>query len=37
MSGGYSSWINDGEKYALVGLNVKTDGTIPSGKISANL
>src|SRR5215831_633973 len=37
MYGGNSSWINDGEKYALVGLMVKTDGSIPSGKISANL
>ena len=26
-----------GEKYALVGLSVKTEGSIPSGKISANL
>ena len=37
MYGAYSSWINDGEKYALVGLSVKTEGSIPSGKISANL
>src|SRR5215471_3309503 len=37
MYGAYSSWINDGEKYALGGLMVKTDGSIPSSKISANL
>jgi len=37
MCGAYSSWINDGEKYALGGLMVKTDGSIPSSKISANL
>ncbi len=37
MYGANSSWINDGEKYALVGLEVKTDGVIPSGKIAANL
>jgi len=30
MYGAYSSWINDGEKYALGGLMVKTDGSIHS-------
>ena len=37
MYGAQSNWINDGEKYALVGLSVKIDGAIPSGKISPNL
>jgi hypothetical protein len=33
----FPTWISDDEKYAFVGLSVKTDGPIPSGKISANL
>jgi hypothetical protein len=37
MNGTSSAWIADGEKYALVGLSIKTEGIIPSGKISANL
>src|SRR5271169_1685238 len=28
------SWIDDGEKYALVGLSVKTQGNIPNGIIA---
>jgi hypothetical protein len=32
-----AAWINDGEKYALVGLSVKTEGDIPSGQVSVNL
>jgi len=31
------TWLRDGEKYALVGLSVKTEGTIPSGQMSHNL
>jgi hypothetical protein len=30
-------WIEDGEKYALVGLSLKFEGQLPPGKISANL
>ena len=30
-------WIEDGEKYALIGLNVRIDGHLPSGKIAPNL
>ena len=30
-------WIEDGEKYALIGLNVKIDGHLPSGKVAPNL
>ena len=30
-------WIEDGEKYALVGLTVKIDGHLPPGKITPNL
>ncbi len=30
-------WIDDGEKYGLVGLSVKVDGIITQGKISSNL
>jgi hypothetical protein len=37
MSGDHASWISDDEKYALVGLSVKTEGDIPPGQISANL
>jgi len=34
MSAGNSAtWIDDGEKYALVGLSVKIEGNIPSGMI----
>ncbi len=32
-----SDWIADGEKYALVGLDVKTDGAIPRGEIGPGL
>jgi hypothetical protein len=35
--GTLTTWISDGEKYALVGLTVKTEGAILSGKVSANL
>jgi hypothetical protein len=31
------SWIDDGEKYALVGLNVKLEGGLPAAGITANL
>jgi hypothetical protein len=31
------SWIKDGEKYGLVGLEVNLEGSVPSGKVSANL
>lgn len=31
------NWIADGEKYALVGLSVKTEGTLPQGIISPRL
>ena len=38
MSAGKSvSWIDDGEKYALVGLDVKTEGNIPNGIIAPGL
>lgn len=30
-------WIEDGEKYALVGLDVKIDGHIPTGEVAPNL
>ena len=30
-------WIEDGEKYALIGLNVRIDGHLPSEKIAPNL
>jgi hypothetical protein len=33
----FSNWIDDGDKYAIVALSVKTEGTIPSGPISPNL
>jgi hypothetical protein len=29
-----ATWIDDGEKYALVGLNVKVEGTIPTGNVT---
>ena len=29
-------WIEDGEKYAVVGLNVNIDGHIPPGMINPN-
>jgi hypothetical protein len=32
-----ATWINDGEKYGLVGLSVKVEGPIPQGTISPNL
>jgi hypothetical protein len=31
------SWIDDGEKYALIGLSVKTEGDIRQGKIAPEL
>jgi hypothetical protein len=31
------AWIADGEKYALVGLSVKFEGSLPPGKITTNL
>jgi hypothetical protein len=31
------TWIEDGEKYSLVGLDVKTEGTIPKGELAAHL
>jgi hypothetical protein len=31
------SWIDDGEKYALIGLSVKTEGNIPHGIIAPRL
>ena len=34
---GTHTWIEDGEKYALVGLSVKFEGNLPSGKITTNL
>ena len=34
---GAAAWIEDGEKYALVGLSIKLEGQIPSEKISPNL
>jgi hypothetical protein len=37
MSGDFSTWIDDGEKYAIVGLSVKTEGAIPSGARTPNL
>lgn len=32
-----ATWINDGEKYALVGLSVNLEGQIPSGNITPSL
>jgi hypothetical protein len=32
-----TAWIEDGEKYGLVGLTVKLEGQLPPGKISPNL
>jgi hypothetical protein len=32
-----SAWIDDGEKYALVGLTIKFEGNLPPGKITSNL
>jgi hypothetical protein len=32
-----TAWIEDGEKYGLVGLTIKLDGHLPPGKISPNL
>jgi hypothetical protein len=32
-----TSWIADGEKYALVSLSVKIDGVIPTGSITPSL
>jgi len=28
-----ADWIKDGEKYSMVGLGVKTEGTIPNGEL----
>ena len=36
-NGDSAVWIEDGEKYALIGLNVKIDGHLPPGKIAPNL
>jgi hypothetical protein len=36
-SGDSVAWIEDWEKYALVGLNVEIDGHLPSGKIAPTL
>src|SRR5262245_27180573 len=30
-------WISDGEKYALVGLNVKIDEPVPQGELAPSL
>jgi hypothetical protein len=32
-----ATWIDDGEKYGLVGLSVKLEGHIPLGPIAPNL
>jgi hypothetical protein len=32
-----ATWIDNGEKYALVGLSVKLEGHIPTGKIASHL
>ena len=32
-----TAWIEDGEKYGLVGLTVKFEGSLPPGKITTNL
>lgn len=38
MSAGHSvSWIDDGEKYALIGLRATTEGDIPNGVIAPGL
>jgi len=31
------TWISDGEKYGLVGLEVKTEGHIPQGAMTPSL
>jgi len=31
------SWLSDGEKYGLIGLEVKTEGQIPQGAVTPNL
>ncbi|MGA7864987.1 MAG: hypothetical protein WCA23_13535, partial [Stellaceae bacterium] len=36
-SGNSAIWIDDGEKYGLVGLSVKVEGHIAQGRISPNL
>ena len=33
----YATWIDDGEKYALVGLDVKVDENIPTGNVTPSL
>jgi hypothetical protein len=37
IDGTPSSWIDDGEKYGLVGLSVKTEGHMPTGLIAPDL
>lgn len=37
MTGASPAWIDDGEKYALVGLTVKFEGALPPGNLAANL
>jgi hypothetical protein len=32
-----ANWIEDGEKYSLVGLDVKTEGAIPEGELASGL
>ena len=36
-NGNSATWIDDGEKYAVVGLTIKVDGHIPSGTIASDL
>lgn len=31
------NWINDGEKYALIGLGIKFEGQLPQAKLTSNL
>jgi hypothetical protein len=35
--GNSAGWIEDGEKYALVGLHVKTEGAVPRGELASGL
>jgi hypothetical protein len=37
MTGAPSAWIENDEKYALVGLTVKFEGALPPGNLAANL
>jgi hypothetical protein len=32
----FSAWINDGEKYAFVGLEVRVEGPLPNGQLTQN-